>query len=32
MRKGEWKLGIGILLMLGVLTGWGSGAYSNEEK
>jgi hypothetical protein len=32
MRKGEWKLRIGILLMLGALTGWGSGAYSNEEK
>jgi len=32
MKKGEWKLGIGIFLLLGALAGSGSDAYSNEEK
>ena len=32
MKKGEWKLGIGIFLLLGALAGSGSGASGNEEK
>jgi hypothetical protein len=32
MRKDGWKLGIGILLIVGALAGWGSDAYNNEEK
>lgn len=32
MRVGRRKLGIGILLFIGILSGWGSVAYPNGEK
>jgi hypothetical protein len=32
MRKGSWKFGTGILLMMGALAGWGSTAYPNGDK
>jgi hypothetical protein len=32
MRRDRWKLGIGILLFIGVVSGRGSLAYSNERK
>jgi len=32
MRQGRWKLGIGVLLFIGALTGWGSTAYPNGQK
>jgi hypothetical protein len=32
MREGRRKLGIGILLYIGIVSGWGSSAYSNEQK
>ena len=32
MRQGRWKLGIGVLLFIGALTGWGSVAYPNGQK
>jgi hypothetical protein len=32
MRQGRWKLGIGILLFIGALSGRGSVAYSDEQK
>lgn len=32
MREGRWKSGIGILLFIGVISGWGSAANSNGQK
>jgi hypothetical protein len=32
MKAGRWKLGVGILLFIGALTGWGATAYSNGQK
>jgi len=32
MRMGRRKLGIGILLFFGILSGWGSVAYPNEQR
>lgn len=32
MRKGGWRLGTGILLIMGALVGWGSAAYSNGQR
>ena len=32
MRKGGWKLGIGIFLIVGALAGWRTDTDSNEEK
>jgi hypothetical protein len=32
MREVRRKLGIGILLYIGIVSGWGSSAYSNEQK
>ena len=32
MRMGRRKLGVGILLFFGILSGWGSVAYPNEQR
>jgi hypothetical protein len=32
MRQDRWKSGIGILLFVGVISGWGFVAYGNERK
>ena len=32
MRQDRWKLGIGILVLIGALSGWGSVAQSDEQK
>ena len=32
MRQDRWKSGIGILLFVGAVSGWGFVAYGNEQK
>jgi hypothetical protein len=32
MKQVRRKLGIGVLLYIGIVSGWGSSAYSNEQK